>query len=226
MYYTARDASAGKQCVSYAVASSPAGPFEDANDEPFICQRDLGGSIDPSPFVDSDGRRYLLWKNDGNCCGITTSIWIAELAPDGRSLRGKPRDVGASNDQTWEGRVVEGPNLVLHDGTYYLFYSANDYASAFYAVGYATSRTVTGPYTDAAENPILATKGRAAGPGGQTVVEGRDGRAWMLYHAWDIDAIGDQAGGERSLWLDRLEFVDGKAVVHGPTDTAQPEPMP
>ncbi|MEZ5269512.1 MAG: hypothetical protein R2789_13435 [Microthrixaceae bacterium] len=36
----------------------------------FVCQRDLGRTIDASPFVDEDGTKWLLYKNDGNCCDI------------------------------------------------------------------------------------------------------------------------------------------------------------
>jgi len=46
----------------------------------------------------------------------------------------------------------------------------------------------------------------------------------MAYHAWDADRIGDSMLGRRALWFDRLEFEDGKAVVHGPTEGPQPRP--
>ena len=55
-YYTVRDTTSGHQCISAAVASSPAGPFRDDSWGPLVCQREHGGSIDPSPFVDADGR--------------------------------------------------------------------------------------------------------------------------------------------------------------------------
>ncbi len=55
MYYTVREAASQQQCISRAVAAAPAGPFLDDSSGPLVCQRDLGGSIDPSPFVDDDG---------------------------------------------------------------------------------------------------------------------------------------------------------------------------
>ena len=35
-------------------AATPYGPFE-PSPEPIVCQLDLGGSIDPSPFADAAG---------------------------------------------------------------------------------------------------------------------------------------------------------------------------
>lgn len=50
LYYTTRLAMAERQCISYAVSSSPDGPFVDFGQGPFICQLEEGGSIDPEPF--------------------------------------------------------------------------------------------------------------------------------------------------------------------------------
>jgi beta-xylosidase len=223
MYYTARNAEVGKQCISTAIARDPGGPFTDNSSGPFICKVDVGGSIDSSHFADSDGTQYLVWKNDGNCCGILTEIWAQKLGADGRSLIGRPQSLNKKDD-AWEGNLIEGPTLFLHDGVYFLFYSANDYAGPTYAVGYATADHVLGPYTDAGENPILTTRAPAAGPGGQAIVQGPHGQLWIAYHAWDIHQIGDDSGGRRALWLDPLVLQGKKAVVKGPTAAPQPTP--
>jgi beta-xylosidase len=113
---------------------------------------------------------------------------------------------------------------MVRDGTYYLFFSGNDFASAAYAVGYATSDTVLGPYTDAPENPILKAARPAGGPGHQSVLEDADGDLWMTYHAWTFPNVGYQNGGRRSMWIDELTFEDGRAVVDGPEVGPQPAP--
>jgi beta-xylosidase len=232
MHYTGRDVQAGKQCLAVAVAEQPEGPFVDTSAAPLLCQVDLGGSIDSSPFQDADGRRYLLWKSDGNCCGIPVRFFIQPLSDDGTALEGEATEVeGMAVDQGWERTLIEAPTLYLHDGTYYLFYSANDYNSRDYAVGYATSPTLMGPYQDAPENPILATEvpfgspaGSPAGPGHQSIVLDDDGDPWLVYHAWDSGLIGDQLGGRRAMWIDELVFEDGRAVVQGPDADPQPRP--
>jgi beta-xylosidase len=50
---------------------------------------------------------------------------------------------------------MEGPTVIKLDGVYYLFYSANDYRSIDYAVGYATSNSPMGPWTKNENSPII-----------------------------------------------------------------------
>lgn len=45
-------------------------------------QADQGGSIDPSVFTDSDGKRWLLFKNDGNAVDQPTYIYLRPLSSD------------------------------------------------------------------------------------------------------------------------------------------------
>jgi beta-xylosidase len=215
LYYTANG---GGQCVGRAVADAPGGPFVDRWPAPLVCQRIEGGSIDPSPFRDDDGTLYLYWKNDGNAVGHATHIWAQQLSDDGTRLTGPRRRI-ETNDAGWEGGVVEGPVMWRHDGRYYLFYSGNDYASDYYAVGYATCTTPLGPCRDASENPILKGACRAAGPGHNSLID-VDGETWIVYHAW----LPDHPGDKRVLWIDRLDWRDGKPVVRGPTCVEQPVP--
>ena len=210
MYYTGRSRELGVQCVSVAVADRPEGPFMDTSAGPLVCSRELGGAIDPSRFVDADGSTYLLYKSDGNCCGLPAELWGARLAADGLSLASVPQRLGVRNDQPWEGRVVEAPFLVRHGSRYYLFYSANDYASSRYAVGYATGGQVLGPFAKAAENPILRSGRDDAGPGGESVFEGPGG-LWMAFHAWTPGRIGP--GDPRSMWVVRLRFDHERPVL-------------
>ena len=236
LYYTAHDPdlkrpdSNGSQCITVAVATAAEGPFVDSSNGPLVCQPKVGGSIDATEFQDKDGARYLAWKNDGNCCGLPTRFFIQRLTDDGLRLTGKPTDMGVVNDQQWEGGVIEAPTLLLHEGTYYLFYSGNAYDTEFYSIGYATAKKVTGPYTDAPDNPLVssawnhAPTSRARGPGHQSVVQAADGSLWMTFHAWDEDAIGYANGGEREMWIDELTFKNGKPVVDGPKDSPQPKP--
>ncbi len=80
LYYTTRDTESDLQCISLAVSDSPEGPFIDESTGPFVCQTEIGGSIDPYPFRDEDGQLYLLWKNDGNCCGKEIGLWVQPLS--------------------------------------------------------------------------------------------------------------------------------------------------
>jgi beta-xylosidase len=225
MYYTARDTASDKQCIGVATADKPDGKFLDKNDHAFVCMPAEGGDIDASPFSDG-GKYYLYWKNDGNCCGITTYIYGQELSADGLTLVGEPKRL-IQNDQNWEGRVIEGPEMWKHDTGYYLFFSAGNYADATYGVGYATCDGPLGPCKQADENPILHSKVESEplviGPGGESLIQVGD-QTWMLYHVWD--EVSGSRGDARYMWLDRVDWQSGKPVVKGPTTGPQPKPKP
>lgn len=74
MYYTAHDRASDRQCIGVATSARPEGPFRDTRTRPFLCQPELGGTIDGSPFREGDAL-YLYFKSDGNCCGIATHLW-------------------------------------------------------------------------------------------------------------------------------------------------------
>jgi beta-xylosidase len=225
LYYTARDKESGRQCIGVAESDQPQGRYTHPSDTPLICQVDQGGSIDANPFRDEDGTLYLYWKNDGNCCGMATWIYVQELAPDGLSLVGEPIQL-TRNDRRWEGPVVEAPTMWRQDDDYVLFYSGNGYAGLEYAVGYAMCESPAGPCEEAEENPILKTsleRPPVIGPGHQTVVTDDEGQTWLVYHAWEISTSGTKTD-RRFMWIDRLEWEDGRPVVRGPTTEPQPVP--
>jgi beta-xylosidase len=224
MYYTARDQQSNKQCVGVATSDKPEGKFRDRSTHALVCQVDEGGTIDPSPLSDG-GKLYLYFKNDGNCCGLTTYLYEQQLASDGLSVMGKPTRL-VSNDKTWEGNVVEAPDMFKHNGKYYLFFSANNYAGVDYAVGYASCQTAAGPCQEAPENPILTSKVKqppfVIGPGGESVFQVGN-QTWVVYHAWDVNPDGSR-GDSRFMWLDRITWQNDKPHVQGPT--TDPEPIP
>jgi len=204
-----------------AVAAVPQGPYRNISAGPLVCQVDEGGSIDASPFRDDDGALYLLWKNDGNALGMDTWLYAQRLSDDGLSLRGAPTRL-LRQTEPWEGHLVEGPFLWRHEGRLFLFYAANAYDRPSYAQGYATCETPLGPCVKAPENPILRSKGPASGPGHASMVV-KDGRTWLLYHAWPAGAEGSTDPG-RQLWLDEVTWEGGRPTVHGPTSEPQPRP--
>lgn len=219
MYFTARDAASNKQCIGVAASDKPEGPFQGVGDKPFICQADIGGSIDASSFTDNDGTRYVLWKNDGNCCGFGTYLYIQKVSPDGLTLEGEPTQL-IQNDQVWEGPLVEAPTLWKNNGKYYLFYSANSYAGGDYATGWAVADSPTGPFTKPSPKPLLASdyQNGAIGPGGQDVIVDKDGETWLAYHSWDPSIS------YRRIMIDELVWEGDTPVVKGPDKLPQPRP--
>jgi beta-xylosidase len=207
LYYTTRVIGTTMQCISRAVATDPLGPFVDDSTSPLVCQQDLGGSIDPSVVTDRDGVRWLLFKNDGNCCRLPTAIWSQRLSSDGLGVEGPVHELIRA-DSTWEASLVEGPSMVRDGDTYLLFYSANDWASDSYAVGFARCESPRGPCKKATSDaPWMGSTSFARGPGGQEFFDAV-GERWMVYHGWAEGEAG-RPGAQRRLFLDILDVEGG-----------------
>ena len=211
MYFTSREGTSGVQCLGVAFAADPSGPFIDDRDEPLLCQRDLGGSIDASVHA-SDGRRYLVWKNDGNRLGIRSSIWLQRLSSDGRSLLGDPvRILDATVE--WEGGIVEAPEMLEIGDEWLLLYSADRFDSAAYTTGLARCDGPLGPCRSTGE-PWVDDDDLLLGLGGMSTAVLADSQSRVVaYHGWPDDAIGGRdtrvavvalvpSTGEKSPWAD------------------------
>lgn len=196
LYYTTLDVARGLLCISVAESAAPAGPYVDRSSRPLVCQYEQGGSIDPTAFRDADGQPYLYWKSEGVPGTEPTRIWVAPLAGDGLALAGEPHEV-LQQDREWEAPILEGPNMVLVDGEYHLFYSANRWQTADYAIGHAVCRSVRGPCEKTSDGPWLRGHTDAVGPGGPDTFTDAEGGYWLAYHAWPEGAVGYPAGARR-----------------------------
>jgi beta-xylosidase len=214
MYYTVREPTRARQCISVATASAPEGPFVDERRAPLLYQLERGGSIDPCPFIDDGGDMYLVWKSDDNAIGRPSSLWGQQLAANGLTLLGAPVSL-LVHDQAWEDPLIEAPSLVVSERTYYLFYSANWWESDRYGIGFAMAVAPLGPYTKATlVGPWMASDGTVSGPGGQDFCPDGKGGLLMAYHGWRPGQVGYVQGGARSLHIASVGFVDGLPVLN------------
>ena len=226
LYYTASDRRKNAQCIGVAVAADPLGPFVDSNPDPILCQTDLGGSIDASPFRDADGKLYLYFKNDGNRVHARTSLWGQALSPDGLTVSGQPVEL-LKDDQKWEDRVVEAPTMVRSPLGYELFFSGGFFGwnpeeggLSPYAMGYASCSGPLGPCTAAAQNPILHSfsdrdAGCLSGPGHQSVFA-VGARRFISFHAWEATPGCRKQDNRRYLYVAPLFWKDGRPQI-GPS---------
>jgi beta-xylosidase len=215
LYVTVRVAGSGRQGIMVASADSPAGPFEPVGAGPAVFQLELGGSIDPSPFVDTDGQAYLLWKADANALQRPSSLWAQRLSADGLSLTDSPTELLAV-DAAWEQPLIEAPSLVRDGDRYYLFYSGGRWASDGYAVGYAVATHPLGPWSKVTSSrPWFASDEGVSGPGGQEFFTDHAGQRWMAYHGWEPGRVTYRGGGKRTMRLVPVSFVDGHPVADG-----------
>ena len=185
-----------------AQSDSPLGPFVQLGGP--LLQNLLGDTycIDSTVFVDSDGTVWMFFvrNDDGNC------IWQVQLSDDfltpvPDTLR-KCIAVSAPWENIWP-RVNEGPSILLHQGTYYLTYSANSYESQDYAVGYATSPNVLGPWEKSSQNPILRRTEGLLGTGHHTFFIDRKGELRIAFHAHSSAS----AIHPRAMYIGTMEFT-------------------
>lgn len=217
-YFTARHQD-GRLSIGAATAASVLGPFTDLG-QPLVHDATMG-MIDATEF-DDGGTPYLVWKADGNAVGKATPIYGQALSADGTSLVGS-RVTLITNDQGWEGGVVEGPWVVARGGSYYLFYSGNAYYNGSYAVSVARASSPLGPYQKAGA-PILTTNGAWVGPGHCSVVDTPAGDTYMVYHAWQPGHV-NGPGDQRLLLVDAVVWSGGwPGVPEAPSIGARPMP--
>lgn len=183
------------------------------------------------------------WAKKQKLFDTVEESWVygVELKPDFSGVIGEPvlqlRPPVKMDDKQaeWESRSVtskevnrrwtEGSAIFKKGDTYYMMYSANYFGGQHYAVGYATSKSPLGPFTKAANNPVLqkntATGGVVTGTGHNSVTYSPDGKEMLcVYHA-RTQATGD----ERVVFIDRMNILkDGKLVVEGPNTAVQAIP--
>ncbi|OJJ46176.1 hypothetical protein ASPZODRAFT_67443 [Penicilliopsis zonata CBS 506.65] len=210
LYYSG-DSKQSRLCIGSAVSAGidPSGPYV-PNPQPLSCRKDQGGSIDPSGFLDTDGSRYVVFKVDGNSIGHggdcnngvaplqPTPIMLQKVAADGFTPVGEAVQILDRDDS--DGPLVEAPNLILHDGTYFLFYSTHCFTDREYDIRYATASSVTGPYTKTGVQLVKTGDYNLTSPGGGTVCPCGDR---MLFHGF--------CGGKRCTYAADI-LISGTSV--------------
>ena len=207
-------------------------------------------AIDPHPYVDEDGTKYLLWVDNldqDRLCGVKMENW---LKPDWSTATvltythyytvadWKAAQNGECVDmvsyETHNNHTNEGPVLIKHNGKYYLTFSVNDYWDSSYQLGQAISDNVLGPYRKLteAEGGLLLSGGVAgsqeiSGTGHHSFVTLGD-KLYVVYHRHDSFTA---AGTARNHAIDEIKWItvkdkDGNDLEvmysNGPTCTVQP----
>ena len=181
-WYVCCNTRAGGDALAVAVADDPQGPWTDAIGKPLA---EGFGFIDPTVFIDDDGRAYLFWGNKG--------LWYGELNDDMISFKNGYQEVPGYHDpkcfgelqmkENWANggkkelmtQYEEGPWLMKRNGTYILSYPAGGVPEH---MAYSTAPTINGPWTyrgkimDLADNSFTIH-------GGNITFKGRD---FMFYH--------------------------------------------
>lgn len=190
LFYSA-GATDGLMHVQIAKSSSPLGPFKDINKEPLINLKDKS-TIDAHLFIDDDGKKYLFFSMDCSTNIIngvhTSQLYMCTLSDDLSkvtsdftfvSTPSRPWEFLSGDEWRWN----EGPNMLKHNGKYYLTYSTNLYASKNYCVGCYIADNIMGPYRLMVDHPILDyIENEISGPGHNFFFKDFDGKLKVAFH--------------------------------------------
>jgi len=172
-------------------------------------------AIDPNLVVDDQGHAWLsfgsFWSGikmrridpkTGLLSGEDTKLY--SLATRKRPANPPPNPPGLPGD--WQ--AVEAPNIVHHDGYYYLFVSW-DLCCRGTKSNYKTMLEGGG-------TPLLVGNKRWIGPGGESVLAQKDGDI-IVYHAYDGKT------GQAWLQISTLTWQDGwpHAAIEGEQGSGQ-----
>lgn len=135
---------------------------------------------------------------------------------------------GQNKDRRWEEGSTTWERTVGGKTVYYLTYSANNFATAEYGVGYATASSPLGPWKKYAGNPILSQNAKigmySTGHGG--IIASPDGsQLYYVHHGRPNPTTNRRLYTDRLLFDDRHPDANGNAtmrIVQSTTD----EPMP
>lgn len=205
-WYLCCNTADGKDALCVAVADSPTGPWRDAIGAPLATGF---GFIDPTVFIDDNGKPYLFWGNKG--------FWYGELNDDMISFKNGYKEVPGYSDPKSFGALQskmdwsigkeremtqyeEGPWVTKRNGTYYAVYASGGVPEH---MAYSTAPSIDGPWTyrgkimGEAENSFTIH-------GGNITFKGKD---YIFYHN---GALPNGGGFKRSTAIEEFKFnADG-----------------
>ena len=218
--------------------SVPCINFEKVWDLPYLFPQE-----DISPFLDDDGTLYLYLKSPSNGCIYGVQMddedWTKPLydtftcvlrrgyanveSPTGKDAS-DPDNVICSGAIAES--IIEGPNMLKHNGEYFLTFSMGDFLEQGYAVYQAKSASPLGKFRRVGEGTGTAVvsgvnTNNFKGTGHHSFVY--DGKEWFnVYHAHqNIESF----GWDRYVHADRVLFkeVNGETIIvtNGPSRSLQ-----
>ena len=229
LYYSVSTFGKQRSVIGLATAATldPASPHYGWRDEGMVVASQEGGAfnaIDPAFARDRQGGQWLAFGS------FWDGIQLVRLDPrTGKPASGtKIRTIArrAAGESEGGGNAIEAPFIVDHGGWYWLIVSFDRCCrgvKSSYHLRVGRARSIEGPYRDRegramldGGGTVLLPAGATApyrGPGHAGVLRDRDGRDYLIHHAYDAEA-----DGASTLRIARLRwdsqgwpFVEGEA---------------
>jgi beta-xylosidase len=202
--------------IGVAVSDKPTGPFKDALGKPLITGG--WGNIDPTVFIDDNGKAYLYWGNphlyyvalNEDMLSYDAAIGIVKvpLTDEGFKLR----IINAKETFAWAESINGLASHVFKSNSnnkYYWYFSAVDKQSHKKVIGVGIGNKAIGPFSDILGRPLIEDhcEGDNINP---TVVVDSAKQAWLTWES------------AQQLWYaklsnDMISYDRGKGVEQIPT---------
>ena len=208
LYYSVSRFGQQRSVIGLATAATldPASPAYGWRDEGLVVASQAGdpyNAIDPAFARDRQGGEWLAFGS------FWDGIQLVRLDP----RTGKPAPGAAAQPIARRGpgegdggaNPIEAPFIIDHGGWYWLIVSFDlccRGTKSSYHLTVGRARSIVGPYVDRAGRPMLdgggtvllqadaAGRDRFRGPGHAGILQDRDGRDYLIHHAYDAAANG------------------------------------
>jgi xylan 1,4-beta-xylosidase len=214
------------QYIGYAVSDKIDGPYTIVTEKkPLVNGNDL------TLFEDNDGKVYAFW-NRGREFGIGFSEidllnGVFKTTPQTAIQPAAVDFEIASNGDTyhaWDAIGIEGAYVIKRNNLYYLFYSS---WTRGYEIGYATSKSVNGPWRKYEGNPFYGAQNKTTCErnglqytgdekcpfnqvGHNQIFTGPDGKLWLSCHG--ILKANDGKQPKPFLVIDPIDFNSNASI--------------
>lgn len=184
-----------RPAIGVAVSDSPYGPFIDPLGKPLV--QSGHGDIDPTVFIDDDGKAYLYWGNP-NCYYVELNEDMISFKSDIVRIPMTKESFGRREGNVKDRPTLyeEAPWLYKRNNIYYLLWAGGPIPEH---LGYSTSDSPKGPWKN--RGVLMPTEGGSFTnhPG---IIDYK-GKTYLFYHN---GALPGGHGFNRSVCVDEVKF--------------------
>lgn len=227
MFYAAKVSGlvdSNQRCIGVAVSKRGANArYTPVDSKPLVCPPGSDhpgfskpvtggvGFIDPSAFTTKSGKHVLMFKSQKPNPG--TKLWSVELNGDWT----RPTSSSTVLLKRAKGQI-ENPEMVVHNGHYYLMASYDNWADCSYKTvwlrndsprsGWKYSNGFPGK-TTAKGGTLIKSRGGMCGPGGMTITQRGDKLDFFIHAYRDGNANGKKDSDVRRMYGGHFGFGNG-----------------